>query len=68
MVALVRAALRADSSTSEFAGRLRIAVRGSTVILRGEVDDLTDSDNASAVASYVAGVEEVIDKLRVRGL
>lgn len=68
LVALVRAALRADSSTTGFADRLRIAVRGTTVILRGTVDDLTDSDNAAAVASYVEGVEEVIDELRVRGL
>jgi hypothetical protein len=68
MVALVRAALRADSSTSGFADHLRIAVRGSRVILRGTVDDLTDSDNAAAVAGYVKGVDEVIDQTRVRGV
>jgi hypothetical protein len=68
ITALVRAALLADSSTTEFARRIRIATRNSVVILRGTVEDLDDSDNAIAVAQYVEGVTEVIDELRIRAL
>ena len=68
MSARVREALRADSSTTQYAGRLAIETRGGVVTVRGQVDDLVDSDNILAVAEYVAGVEEVIDELRVRGL
>jgi hypothetical protein len=68
ITALVRAALLADSSTTEFAHRIRIATRNSVVILRGTVEDLDDSDNAVAVAQYVEGVTEVIDELRIRAL
>lgn len=68
MSARVREALRADSSTTQYAERLAIATRGGVVTVRGQVDDLVDSDNILAVAEYVAGVEEVIDELRVRGL
>ena len=32
------------------------------------VDDIGDSDNLIAVASDVAGVTEVVDRLRVRGM
>jgi len=32
------------------------------------VDDLIDNDNLLAVASDVAGVTEVVDALRVRGM
>ena len=66
--ARVREALRADSSTTRYAGRIAIEARGGVVTLRGEVDDLVDSDNLLAVAGYVEGVDEVIDELRVRGL
>ena len=66
--ARVREALRADSNTTRYAGRIAIAARDGVVTLRGEVDDLVDSDNLLAVAEYVAGVEEVVDELRVRGL
>jgi hypothetical protein len=66
--ARVREALRADSSTTQYAERIAIATRGGVVTLRGVVDDLVDSDNLLAVAEYVEGVEEVVDELRVRGL
>jgi hypothetical protein len=66
--ARVREALRADSSTTQYADRIEIEVRGAVVTLRGEVDDLVDSDNLLAVAEYVEGVDEVVDELRVRGL
>ncbi|HEX5691096.1 MAG TPA: BON domain-containing protein [Roseiflexaceae bacterium] len=66
--ARVREALRADSSTTQYAYRVAIATREGVVTLRGIVDDLTDSDNLLAVAGYVDGVEDVMDELRVRGL
>jgi len=66
--ARVREALRADSSTSQYAGKITIMARGGVVTLRGVVADLIDSDNLLAVAEYVDGVDEVVDELRVRGL
>ncbi len=66
--ARVRSALRADSATSPYANQIAIEARSGTVILRGRVDDLTDSDNLLAVAEYVEGVEEVVDELEVRGI
>ena len=66
--ARVREALRADSSTTQYANRIAIATSGGVVTLRGVVDDLVDSDNLLAVAEYVQGVDEVVDELRVRGL
>lgn len=66
--ARVRSALRADSATSPYANQIAIEARSGTVILRGRVDDLTDSDNLLAVAEYVEGVEEVVDELVVRGI
>jgi heterodisulfide reductase subunit B len=66
--ARVREALRADSSTSQYASKIAISVRDGVVTLRGIVDDLVDSDNLLAVAEYVEDVDEVVDELRVRGL
>jgi hypothetical protein len=66
--ARVREALRADSSTSQYAGKITISVRDGVVTLSGVVDDLVDSDNLLAIAEYVDGVDEVVDELRVRGL
>ena len=66
--ARVREALRADSSTSQYVGKIAITARGGVVTLRGIVDDLVDSDNLLAVAEYVDDVDEVVDELRVRGL
>lgn len=68
MQARVREALLADSSTSNYAHRIAIAVRNGVVTLRGVVDDLVDSDNLLAVAGYVEGIDDVIDELEVRGM
>jgi hypothetical protein len=68
MSARVRDALRADSSTTPYADVITVITRGSVVVLRGEVEDLIDSDNLVAVAGYVADVDEVIDELTVRAL
>jgi hypothetical protein len=66
--ARVREALRADSSTTAYADRVAIESNGGVVTLRGVVDDLVDSDNLVGVAGYVAGVTEVVDRLRVRSM
>jgi len=66
--ARVREALRADARTTQYADGLAIATRGSTVAVRGVVDDLEDSDNVLEVVNHVAGVAEVIDELEVRGV
>src|SRR5215207_5026812 len=59
--ARVREALRADSSTSQYDGKIAIAAHDGVVTLRGIVDDLVDSDNLLSVAEYVDGVDEVVD-------
>jgi hypothetical protein len=66
--ARVREALRADSSTTQYADTIAIETSGAVVTLRGVVDDLLDSDNLLAVAEYVDGVQEVVDELQVRGI
>lgn len=66
--ARIREALRADSSTSALADRIRIAVIGSTAILRGRVDGIEDSDALVDVASGVEGIEDVRDETEVAGL
>jgi hypothetical protein len=64
----IREALRADSSTTRYADSLVIGNRGGTVVVRGTVDDVDDTDNISAVISNVAGVDEVVDELDVEGV
>ncbi len=68
MTARVRQALRADSLTQHLADRLQIAMIHGTVIVRGVVDDLTDTDSIVEVISEIPGVEAVQDETRVRGL
>jgi hypothetical protein len=68
MTARVRDALRADAATSRYADELVIGTLGGVVVLRGEVDDIEDSDNAVDVAGRVSGVTDVIDELDVRAL
>lgn len=68
VAARVYEAIRADSATSDYADRIAINVDEGIVTLRGEVVDLDDSDNLLAVAGYVEGVVDVVDKLRVRAL
>ena len=62
LTARIRDALEADAATTDLADRLIIGTRGSTVVVRGIVDDIDDGDNIAAVIERVAGVEEVIDE------
>jgi len=64
----VHEALRADSATTQYADHIAVRVVDGVVTLRGRVADLDDSDNLAAVASYVEGVVEVVDELRVQAL
>ena len=66
--ALVRHALLADSQTSHLVDRLAIATINGTVIVRGTVDDLDDTDNIVSVISDLPGVEAVRDETIVPGL
>jgi hypothetical protein len=68
MTALVRQALRSDSLTTHLADRLVLATINGTVIIRGVVDDLDDTDNIVAVISQLPGVERVRDETTVIGL
>lgn len=68
MAARVHEALRADSATTQYADHIAVRVVDGVVTLRGRVADLDDSDNLAAVASYVEGVVEVVDELRVQAL
>lgn len=68
MTAMVRQALRADSQTTHLADSLAIATVNGTVIVRGVVDDLDDTDSIVAVISELPGVESVRDETTVRGL
>jgi hypothetical protein len=64
----VRDALRADAATSVFADRIVIGTLGDRVVLRGQVEDLVDAENAAAVAQRAEGVSEVVDEIEVRAL
>ena len=64
----IHEALRADSATSGMAQRIQVALRGGTVSLRGEVEDLVDTDEVVAVVERVTGVTEVIDEIEVAAL
>ena len=66
--ARVRAALEADAATSALADRLRIAVLGSTAIIRGVVDGIEDGDAIVEVVSGVDGIEDVRDETEFEGL
>jgi hypothetical protein len=68
LTARIREAIRADAATSAYADRIVIATIGSTAILRGVVDDLTDTDDLVAVVERVNGVDEVRDETEVAGL
>ena len=68
MATRVREALRADSATSRYADDIVIGTRGGTVVLRGRVEDLVDTDEVVAVAERVTGVREVIEELEVEAL
>ena len=67
-VGRIREALLADSATTGYADALAIATRGTTVAIRGVVDDIDDTDMIVEVISRVPGVEDVIDETEVRGV
>ncbi|HEY5520787.1 MAG TPA: BON domain-containing protein [Candidatus Limnocylindrales bacterium] len=64
----VREALRADAATTQYADALAIATRNGTVVVRGVVEDIDDTDNVIDVISRVTGVADVIDELEVPGV
>ena len=67
LTAQIRDALRADAATSELADRLVIGTRGSTVVIRGVVDGIEDTDSIVEVVERVDGVRNVIDQTDVAG-
>ena len=48
--------------------RIRLAVNGSQVIVRGEVESIQVSDEVLAIVGDVPGVTDVVDELEVTGL
>jgi len=60
--ARVHEALLADSRTSRLADRIDVETSAGTVLLRGTVDDVDDSDLLVEVASSVSGVTDVRDE------
>jgi hypothetical protein len=58
----IRSALRADAATAGLVDRVVIGTRGSTAVVRGVVDDLSDGDALMEVIERVDGVETVIDQ------
>jgi hypothetical protein len=64
----IREALRADSASSRYADTIFIGTRGGSVVVRGTVEDVEDTDNVAAVISNVTGVTEVVDELEVAAL
>jgi hypothetical protein len=65
LTAQIREALRADAATSELADRLVIGTRGSTVVVRGIVDGIEDTDAILEVVERVEGVKTVVDQTDV---
>ena len=66
--ARIREAIEADAATSGYADRILIGTMGSTAILRGVIDDLSDGDNLVAVVEQVDGIDEVRDETEVASL
>ena len=60
---LVRRALAEDAATTDL--ELEVDVRDRIATLRGHVPELTDTDNALAVAGRVRGIEDVVDEIEV---
>jgi osmotically-inducible protein OsmY len=61
----IRDALRSNSATSRFADYLAINTSGTTVEVRGVVEDPVDSEHVAEVIREVDGVHEVLDQLEV---
>lgn len=68
MSSRIREALIADAATSGYAENLVIGSRDGTIVVRGVVDDIDDTDNIVEVITRVTGVDEVIEELDVRGV
>jgi hypothetical protein len=64
----IREALRANAATSRYAEDIVIGSRDGTIVVRGLVDDIDDTDNIAEVVSSVPGVVEVVDELEVEGV
>jgi hypothetical protein len=64
----IREALRANAATSRYAEDIVIGSRNGTIVVRGLVDDMDDTDNIAEVVSTVTGVVEVVDELEVAGV
>lgn len=62
VTARVQEALLADSRTSRLADRIDVETSAGTVLLRGPIDDVDDSDLLVEVASSVTGVTDVRDE------
>jgi osmotically-inducible protein OsmY len=61
----IRDALRSNSATSRFADYLAINTSGTTVEVRGTVEDAVDSEHVADVISQLDGVDEVVDQMEV---
>jgi BON domain-containing protein len=48
--------------------RIRLAVNGAQVIVRGEVESIEVSDEVLAIVGDVPGVTDVVDELEVAGI
>jgi hypothetical protein len=62
----VIAALRASDVVS--GDRIRVAVNGTQVIVRGEVESIEVSDEVLGIVGDVPGVTDVVDELEVSGI
>ena len=61
----IRDALRSNAATSRFADYLAINASGTTVEVRGTVEDAVDSEHVADVISQLDGVDEVVDQLEI---
>jgi hypothetical protein len=48
--------------------QLRVAARGSTILVRGEVESVDILDEVLGLIGDVSGVDEVVDEVTVRGV
>lgn len=63
VVDAVQRELARDAATTDLV--LDVSADGRVVTLRGRVPNLTDTDNALAVAGRVPGVDDVVDEIEV---
>jgi hypothetical protein len=66
LLAAVLAELRASDVVA--GDRIEVAVRGTTVYLRGEVESIDVGDEIAGMVGDVPGVDEVVDETSVAGL